>query len=73
MFSFGKSFRKTNKSNRRSKKKQVEAIEKHEEQLTGENNVSLTKQDKIFNDLIDKRKENIKQWKKNGNMENLNN
>ena len=73
MFSFGKSFRKTNKSNRRSKKKQVETIEEHEEQLTGENNVSLTKQDKIFNDLIDKRKENIKQWKKNGNMENLNN
>ena len=73
MFSFGKSSRKTNKSNRRSKKKQVEAIEEHEEQLTGENNVSLTKQDKIFNDLIDKRKENIKQWKKNGNMENLNN
>ena len=73
MFSFRKSFRKTNKSNRRSKKKQVETIEEHEEQLTGENNVSLTKQDKIFNDLIDKRKENIKQWKKNGNMENLNN
>ena len=73
MFSFGKSFRKTNKSNRRSKKKQVETIEEHEEQLTGENNVSLTKQDKIFNDLIDKRNENIKQWKKNGNMENLNN
>ena len=73
MFSFGKSFRKTNKSNRRSKKKQVETIEEHEEQLTGENNVSLTKQDKIFNHLIDKRKENIKQWKKNGNMENLNN
>ena len=71
LFSFRKSFWKTNKNNQRSRKKQVEALENlkyRKTQLANTHNYEDTllipKEREIFKNIYNKRLEKIKELKK---------